>query len=512
MINAEKITKVFHEGSDKEIFKFIIKNVNKENVNTPIDLGDRRGRILELTPLQIAIQSSSIKGLQALLDIGADPNQSVKQSSARAKMFEETPLNLLSTGHCQCRLEMALILINNGANTDSFRWVPFLKDYYGSHKPNETKVESLEDRLKREKLENLENLLTYISPVFLDDIKLVTEMIPNITQWMDLFENHAMIKNIINHEKVTVSFEKGSPLKENEEEFFSHSSIKDALNERYGVSSPRLVNIISKRLFNKKGSHVVINCSILHKGDVLKKLFLESEKNESDFLDFMEKDIHTLDKVCDSLLGKTNQWMRGMYNFDGFVNNKIDGLDVFKNFSQSQVKGILQEKVDLIENQFVVIDTFKMYQEHPAYFNNLIKETKPKVRSVTDLHDWLSIESTKMATKDFPLRQEEHVPNILKINGKELLDGYKIKVAESSHELIYWGNKLGHCVGNGSYAREALKGQTNLLCITKNDEPAYCVEFRGNQIVQIQGKSRRSPEDPLLESFLKEMKTHELIN
>jgi hypothetical protein len=91
--------------------------------------------------------------------------------------------------------------------------------------------------------------------------------------------------------------------------------------------------------------------------------------------------------------------------------------------------------------------------------------------------------------------------------------GYGVKLAEENHDLIRWGAMMGHCVGGGSYAKEAKQGETIIMAITKDSEPSYCVEVSPKgEIVQVQGKSRSTPNPEVMKEFVSELKKLGILN
>ena len=67
------------------------------------------------------------------------------------------------------------------------------------------------------------------------------------------------------------------------------------------------------------------------------------------------------------------------------------------------------------------------------------------------------------------------------------LRGYDLVLAKDSKELEEVGKKLKICVGNGVYAESVTRGTCKILLLKKNNNTCYCVEVRGNKIIQFKG-------------------------
>lgn len=91
-------------------------------------------------------------------------------------------------------------------------------------------------------------------------------------------------------------------------------------------------------------------------------------------------------------------------------------------------------------------------------------------------------------------------------------EGLMIRPAKSATELIEEGKQLSICVG--SYVDRYAAGQTGILFIRKQgalDQPFYCLELRGEQVVQVQGFKHCDP-TPDVQEFIKTFKAARLRN
>lgn len=72
-----------------------------------------------------------------------------------------------------------------------------------------------------------------------------------------------------------------------------------------------------------------------------------------------------------------------------------------------------------------------------------------------------------------------------------------IRAPSSSREIIAEGKVLNHCVGR--YAGKHAKGRTNILFLRRKSNPflpAWTIEIRGTDLIQVQGRSDRSENRP----------------
>lgn len=106
----------------------------------------------------------------------------------------------------------------------------------------------------------------------------------------------------------------------------------------------------------------------------------------------------------------------------------------------------------------------------------------PKFKKLKQLHDWLSIESSKLRQKNFNLNQ-----GLDKLENYNLGDGIYVKVPKYSHDLIAVGTILKHCVGNGGYAEDALLGESKIITLFKEDKLWACLEYKEGVFFQKKG-------------------------
>lgn len=157
-------------------------------------------------------------------------------------------------------------------------------------------------------------------------------------------------------------------------------------------------------------------------------------------------------------------------------------LAPFNQYQDSRLKQIFSQHYHPAE-YIQVLKTIKNLQENkvPFYMH-------PKPKDVKDILDYLLAQSS---SKDIYLNQLNYYPNAKNIDHLQLEDGYKIKVMEDKNELLLWGEKLSHCIGNEVYTKEASKGNCLLLGIYKNNKPFANIEIEDGEITQAKAKGNR---------------------
>ena len=106
----------------------------------------------------------------------------------------------------------------------------------------------------------------------------------------------------------------------------------------------------------------------------------------------------------------------------------------------------------------------------------------PKFKTIKELHDWLSLEVSKLKQKKFNLGQ-----GLDDMDGLELGSGIKVVVPKTNHDLIAVGKELKHCVGNGGYADRALMDKIKILTLFKDDVLWSCLEYNNGKFIQKRG-------------------------
>lgn len=309
----------------------------------------------------------------------------------------------------------------------------------------------------------------------------------------NLFSPYPLINDIIEKENRSVSFTNRAYLwKDHLESFFKEKSIKEALRNRYGISSERFTSLMSHRVFHRVDNIVKISIHPLLECDTLKSLFLEGPSaNHSDFMDQLEKIPKSNVKAISEM-------------------SSPEAIRFLRTFTTAQLKTLLENK----STGTHILDLFRM--EEP--FHERLLEARKRVsfseiNSFTKLHDWVTGEVNKYEQENFSLDQEYNFKSLKKLPLVKLPEKYGIIIAQDSHELISWGSKMGHCVGGGYYAKSVKKGDIMILGITFEGDPKWCVEIDENgHICQIQGASYSRPPDKVIRSFISELKKIQVLN
>lgn len=485
-------------SENKELQEIIKSYVNKNNINKffkiqrlddPLGMADGFGGE-DATFLHVAAATLNHKLIEQLIDLGANVNLKTKRN------YSQTPAHVVvsetSRKEDQSNGAKSLIaLLNANANF-------YLKDL--------DKKDVWSRAIDRFNATNLKNIFKTFQP---SDIKNIKEIQRKSSSLYDFwqkqsngFNNYPLIDDIFKYEKLNVSLGEGFNEVKDVQKFFKNKSLKSALSQRYGISSSRLCSIFTKKLFVRDENKVFIDLSFLQKVDLAYNLV---SKNTSDFLEVLEKDSASFESLSSDIM---------IYNDYKDVEEKISSLVkmLSKIYNSNQIKNVITD--DKIEFEDSVDDIINMYNEYPLEMDLIFKRTKfSEINSLQKLHDFLAKETNSLEQENFKLEQESHKQELKKLSKVKMPSGYGIKLAEENHELIRWGASMGHCVGGGTYAREVKQGKTIIMAITKDKEPKYCVEISPEgRILQVQGKSYTVPALPIMEEFVKELKSIGVLN
>lgn len=275
------------------------------------------------------------------------------------------------------------------------------------------------------------------------------------------------------------------------EGFFKHSSLKEALKKYMGISSANITSFINDHMFTETEEAIELNLNYYLIVDVLATLFLHLEKpNPDDFLKALSQ-------------RKILATLAPLYNRKLQLKKFLD-----ENFSE-------EKRLEVLENSSYrdqVGDLLSMYLQNDSYFKEfLVKKSFKEISSLAKCHDLLASQMSKITEKNFSLLQEIHYPKLKELQDKVLVDDYYLVVPQTHHDLITWGNILGHCIGSRHYAEAASKGHSILLGIANKNRLQYTLEINNKFITQIQGQSRSYPARKVESKLREELKQAGLI-
>lgn len=124
-------------------------------------------------------------------------------------------------------------------------------------------------------------------------------------------------------------------------------------------------------------------------------------------------------------------------------------------------------------------DTTRQWIEHA---DKIILPEKPK--SFKELHDEVSRQYRLVKTAYQKIKKTKFMEHL---DGKEV-DDFRIKVAESNHELIEWGEQMHNCIASYANRKDCI-----LLGIFKENTLIYNIEIKNGKIKQFYGKRNSAP-------------------
>ncbi len=271
--------------------------------------------------------------------------------------------------------------------------------------------------------------------------------------------------------------------------FFCHESLKKALKERFGVSSPNVTSFVQEKLFEIEEDKILLNLNYYLAVDVLAHCFLKQEKpNHNAFIKLLENH-------------KVLSILAPLYNYRLQIQSFLN-----KNFTEDQ-KVVLLEQSNLYDEPE---DTLAMFFNHDDFFVKYLENKSFKDKdSFKKCHDLMSKEMAKLKSKNFVINQEKFFPKIA--NLKSVNKEYGFVNPSSHHDLVEWGQTLGHCIGSRHYAEAASMGRTLLMGIEKAGEIKYTLEIKNKALVQIQGKSGTRPMNSLLTQIKERLEEQGLL-
>lgn len=256
-------------------------------------------------------------------------------------------------------------------------------------------------------------------------------------------------------------------------DFLKHTSLKEALKEQMGISSAQITSFVNQVIFTETKDCVELNLNYYLIVDVLATIFLQQAKPNPDaFLKALSQR---------KLIAMIAPLYNRKLHLQKFLND---------NFSEEKKLEILQNS----SRQDQISDMLSMYMQNDEFFKEyLSKKSFKEIASFGDCHDLLAMQMSKITQENFDLKQETHYP-VLKNLDNQLFSGtHRLVVPQTHHDLVVYGNLLGHCIGSKHYAEAAYKGKCVLLAIVDNNRLKYTLEIVNKHITQIQGQSRSYP-------------------
>ena len=269
------------------------------------------------------------------------------------------------------------------------------------------------------------------------------------------------------------------------EDFFKFPTLKEALKNTFGISSPRVCDFVNQNMIVKDNSkHIGLNLNYFLSLSSLYYIFLNQEKpNHDGFLKALGNH-HVISLLCQ------------------LYNHRVQLQGFMKTLNEDQKLQIL-EKSGLYDE---VTDTLAMYFQRDDYFQSIL-DGIPFERKNTfqKVHDVLAKHLAKIKQEDFVLEQEKKRPKLSQLS--KINEEYHFILPRTHHDLVNWGAELGHCIGSRHYAEKAFLGHAILLGVyNKKNQLKYTLEIISGRIVQAQGVSGTRPDSRLMSDLEKALK------
>lgn len=253
-----------------------------------------------------------------------------------------------------------------------------------------------------------------------------------------------------------------------------------------------IINDVSNEIHHKK-SLKILKSSIDDYGVNIKtlseKVFLNPTKKSRKWLmSIFENEnsigwIHIVRLLCKS--AKINQ---------DIVFRYLNDIDLKKeNHSDKLSLNLLQLlKKEYNENRVVKLILESDYS-HNSDISYMLKELRTKVdinflpnkpKNLDDIHSSCVDIFQKLKTDNYSLEQRE---DILALDNTVIKNDLTIRVPKSHYDLVFLGEELNFCIGNGYYSREVKEKRCSVVSIYKNNKPIYGVQFNRYSIKQAYG-------------------------
>lgn len=501
-----KVKKDDNITKNQNLQETIKKYVNDQTINRhyniysykkPFEQDWRSKKIFQATFLHVAAATKNRDLVEQLISLGANVNALTKNAKKETPAFallEEMPdkgdqSHYLKTFMCFLKHQAKLEITNSEGDSgwslaiDRFK-IPELTQIFEKYRPTDlASIESLAKKSQR-----------------------------LYQRWMTKtqgqgFNQYPLINDIYKHEKLSVKLSGAAVTKS--DAFLKNTSLKQALQKRYKTSAPRLCKAVNDYCFSRSDRQVLVDLEYLSCVDVAYDLFVKGRVNPnwSDFLTVIEKNTRVLGQLTREIkcreisISQVKNFLNKFYRTDAALRDvlileKVEDKDGWADFYES------------------VRDSMQMYNNFQKELDTIFARTKfSTYDNLAKLHDFINGEVEALEQENFPLHQEVVNPQLKNLSQVKMSLGYGVKLAEENHDLIRWGAQMGHCVGGGSYAREAKNGETIILAITKDQDPKYCIEIRpSGEIEQVQGVSHSVPEKKVMDEFVAQLKKVKILN
>jgi hypothetical protein len=339
-------------------------------------------------------------------------------------------------------------------------------------------------------------LLSSNPPDGFSDLRLLPEDLYQ-TVWQKYKGAFPLLSNIETYEKKKITFKYSNNIPDNNSSVFeainllvSNPKLSASLKNLLGLESRQTLKAFDKNFFIRKKTVVELDFKFFTKSLWLSQIF-NPQDNAFDFISLLNEDLKGLKNIY---LNK---------NLGSYLANLLN------NFNYQQKKDLLSNLQSSYQDLNYALETYNRYT---SFYQNCFKKTDFKqIHEMNLLRDFILDHEEVSSVPLENLMQENYYPEIKQVCDLTFPGDYKIKVAQTNHELINWGIEMGHCIGGEDYQIDAQEGECLLVALCLNDKPKYAVEIRDNRVIQIQGKSSSRPDRLLNVSLYKALEHFNLI-
>lgn len=174
---------------------------------------------------------------------------------------------------------------------------------------------------------------------------------------------------------------------------------------------------------------------------------------------------------------------------------------LFKSLTPAQQRRYLKELTSgskKIAAYWEITDTLRMFNQLERDFDVTFVPGQIQAKGWHELHEAVRLDLRDRRHVKREIKQVDLAKDIAKVTFK---NGYQVIQPADTHELMDWGNKMGHCIG--SYASEAFSGQSVFLGIIKDGKMIgnAQIKVKAKRLMQIFGKHNALLDDEVLDAF-----------
>lgn len=267
--------------------------------------------------------------------------------------------------------------------------------------------------------------------------------------------------------------------------FQQKKSLTTVLEEVFGFCSKKLRNIAVQQMFRDVDNF--FNYKFLFYGETFKDVLA------TDNIFFAIEN-----KLLDTNIGDINEYQ------DLKIFLKDYAVEKSGVYSQKKIINFLESATD--KNKLMEIGPYYTAVKHQF---DIDIQSMNFVNNCDTIHAYLEREYKRIQNPLFMLNNDPEIECLDEVE----FDNFRIMIPKTNHDLIDWGNRMKHCVGNGSYANGVKKKEIQILSVNDKvtNEMMYTIDIRRKNLQQLLGRNNRQAPDIDRNSIVRFLREKNLI-